>query len=293
MILELNFLCFVRILRQELSVKNTNGNIYYFLIQSLGRILILIILLNFLLWKIKIFELFFFIFLLMKLGGAPFQFWYLKLIQKISWINIWLLSIWQKFIPLIIIKFRNNFYIIFFGLFRVGTGRLRSICQKKIKKILGLSSLFSLGWVLCSLLFSKIWIWFIRRYGIVLFILLSFLKSLKFLNSESLENRDLNFMFLLIFFSGLLIIRGIPPLIVFYLKILILLEILKLRLILMFILLFLRIFMIYIYLMIGFSLLTFLKSIIFLEKSYSNNLNNFKNFIIYNLFCRILIIACI
>jgi len=139
-------MCFVRILRQEFSVINRNGNLYYFLIQRFGSAFILLRILVFIMWENKIFKLIFLIALILKLGRAPFQFWYLKLIQKINWRNIWLLSIWQKLIPLILLKFSSRKFILFFGIFSVVARRTRSIKQKKIKKILGLSSLFSLGW---------------------------------------------------------------------------------------------------------------------------------------------------
>ena len=63
---------------------------------------------------------------------------YLKLIQKISWKNIWLLSVWQKFIPLILLKFSSSVILILFGTINILVRRLSSVKQKKIKKILKL-----------------------------------------------------------------------------------------------------------------------------------------------------------
>jgi len=206
-IIEINFLCFVRIISYQFTNNNTNGNIYYFLIQSLGRVLILLRALNFLIFRHFFFEATFFIFLLLKLGGAPFQFWYLKLIQKIRWVNIWLISVWQKLIPLLLIKLINYYYLILFGLLRVITGSLNNLNQKKIKKILGLSSIFSLGWTILSILQSKVWLLFILGYGLILWVLLASLNSLKIININYLENSNLSIVFYLIFFLGLLIIE--------------------------------------------------------------------------------------
>ena len=182
LMLELNFICFVRLLRQEFRVANRNGNLYYFLIQRLGRVFILLRILIFLIWNIKLFSLIFFSAILLKLGSAPFQFWYLKLIQKISWKNIWLLSVWQKFIPLILLKFSSSVILILFGVINVLTRRLSSVKQKKIKKILGLSSLFSLGWVISVIVLSEIWLWFILGYGLVLINLILSLISTQLLS---------------------------------------------------------------------------------------------------------------
>ena len=268
-IIELNFLCFVRIIRYQFTNNNTNGNIYYFLIQSLGRVLILLRALNFLIFRHFFFEATFFIFLLLKLGGAPFQFWYLKLIQKIRWVNIWLISVWQKLIPLLLIKLINYYYLILFGLLRVIIGSLNNLNQKKIKKILGLSSIFSLGWTILSILQSKVWLLFILGYGLILWVLLASLNSLKIININYLENSNLSIVFYLIFFLGLLIIRGIPPFLMFYLKILILLELVKLSFLIVFLLLILSIFIIYIYLIMGFRFLSFLKA----KSFYSRNMS--------------------
>lgn len=294
LILELNFMCFVRILRQEFRFNHANGNLYYFLIQSLGRAFILLSLLVILVWKVSIFSLIFFFAILLKLGGAPFQFWYLKLITKISWFNIWLLSIWQKFIPLILIKFRTNISLqIVFGFLRVIFGRLRNLSQKKIKKILGLSSLFSLGWILSSLFLRKVWVWFLAGYGVALLNLLNYFKTSNLLNIETSENSKKNFVRLLGLFISLLIVRGIPPFILFYLKVLILLFLLKFSLIIILLFLFFSVFIIYIYLIIGFSLLVFLKIREFSVIDFFKSKYKISNLILYNLVFRFLIIAFI
>lgn len=287
--IEFNFLCFIRIISYDLVKLNTNGNIYYFLIQSLGRVLILIRSLNFLLSRNFLFEFFFSIFLLLKLGGAPFQFWYLKLIQKIRWRNIWLMSVWQKLIPLLLIKLLKEINLVLFGVLSVIIGRINNLNQKKIKKILGLSSIFSLGWVLLSMLQSNIWLLFILGYGLILITLLSYIKRLRLYNTDSLENLNFSVLFYILFFVGLLIISGIPPFVIFYIKILILFELIQYRFILVFLLLLLRVLIIYIYLMIGFSLLTFIKNKIFFKSIYFFN-TYLINYVLYNFLFRIFFI---
>jgi NADH:ubiquinone oxidoreductase subunit 2 (subunit N) len=289
-IIELNFLCFVRILSFDLKQNNTNGNIYYFLIQSLGRVIILIRALNFLFFNNFFFEYIFRIFLLAKLGGAPFHFWYLKLIQKLRWFNIWLISVWQKLIPLLIIKLIIFNFLLIFGLLGVIVGRISNLNQKKIKKILGLSSIFSLGWVLLSILQRKIWTLFIIGYGLILIVLLNRIRKLYFYNNENLENLNFSVLFYLLFFSALLIIRGIPPFIIFYIKILILFSLIEFSFLIVLILLIFRVLIIYIYLIIGFSLLTFLKDKTFFINIYFFNIY-LLNYLIYNFLFSIILIS--
>jgi len=258
-------------LSQELRIINRNGNLYYFLVQGLGRALILLRLLVFLVWDIKVFKIIFVFAIMLKLGRAPFQFWYLKLIQKISWSNIWLLSIWQKLIPLILVKFCPLNFLMIFRATRIIIRSVRSLKQKKVKKILGLSSLFSLGWVLAIIGISKVWLWFMIGYGMALLNLIHGLQKNFLQNTITLENSTNNPRGLLLFFLGLLIVSGIPPFIVFFLKVLILSILAKFSYLLMLLFLSLRIFMIYIYLIIGFSFLRFLK---LKEVSRSVALNN-------------------
>ena len=293
LMLELNFICFVRLLRQEFRVANRNGNLYYFLIQRLGRVFILLRILIFLIWNIKLFSLIFFSAILLKLGSTPFQFWYLKLIQKISWKNIWLLSVWQKFIPLILLKFSSSVILILFGAINVLTRRLSSVKQKKIKKILGLSSLFSLGWVISVIALSEIWLWFILGYGLVLINLILSLISTQLLSVENLESSLRNPINLLVFFLNLLIVRGIPPFIVFYLKILILSLLIEFSFFIVLIYLIISVFIIYIYLIIRFSLLTFLKARETSSKFTNINKVSIFNILLQGLIFTVLIMAFI
>jgi formate hydrogenlyase subunit 3/multisubunit Na+/H+ antiporter MnhD subunit len=169
-------------------------------------------------------------------------------------------------------------------------GSLNNLNQKKIKKILGLSSLFSLGWVLLSINKRNIWIVFILGYSLILWSLLIFIKRLNFYNNENLENLNFTIIFYLLFFLGLLIIRGIPPFIIFYIKILILIELIQFSLVIVFILLLARVLIIYIYLIIGFRLLTFLKNKFFIKNLFLYN-TYILNYIFYNFLIRIFLVS--
>jgi hypothetical protein len=83
--LELNFLCFIGILGKSVKADSSNSVLYYFLVQSLGRVIIFARLLIVVMGHPRLLELFFLLALILKLGGAPFQFWYLKIIQKLTW----------------------------------------------------------------------------------------------------------------------------------------------------------------------------------------------------------------
>lgn len=203
-----------------------------------------------------LFNFFFFFSLLLKLGGVPFQLWYLKLIQKLDWGLIWLLSVWQKLIPLLLLSLRNLSLFITFGGLRVLLGRLATWKQKKIKKIFGLSSIFSLGWILMSFLVNNnVWIIFILGYGLSLLVLVLIFLQINLSSSYKISS-FLGPYSMRVFICALLILRGIPPFIGFFLKLVVLTFLLKINFLVSLGLLLLRLYLIFAYLRILFLSLT-------------------------------------
>lgn len=287
-LLEINFISFIGVLTQSLNSSNPNRNLYYFLIQSLGRVIILIRFFSRIIISSFLFNIFFFLSLILKLGGVPFHFWYLKLIQKLRWKLIWLLSIWQKLIPLLLLTLRRLKFLIFFGGLRVLIRRVSTWNQKKIKKILGLSSIFSLGWVLFSFVISsRVWVLFIIGYGLSLLALVITISKINYLHLNK-RDRSSNAYIIRVFIIGLLILRGIPPFVGFFLKIFILAFLVQIRFFLSLIILLSRLYLIFVYLIIIFIFLTYVKS------SYMINIQNkkllFIELAIFNIFIIVLIL---
>ena len=258
-LLELNFLAFIAILNKSALFKVSNKTLNYFLVQAVGRGLILIVIFMFLIRATSVFlARFYFLALLLKLGGVPFHNWYLRLVQKLSWGLIWVLSIWQKLIPLIIIRKPGFEVLILAGGLSVRLSRVASISQKNIKKILGLSSIFSLGWILVSFDFNAlVWVQFMLGYGASLLVLLGGL-SLTSHGASQDFNKFAGRANLVIFFCGFLIVRGIPPFIGFFLKMLILFGLIQKRVWFRLVFLIFSLLFIFVYINIIFLLLTFL-----------------------------------
>lgn len=258
-LLELNFLAFITILNKSILFKISNKTLNYFLVQAVGSGLILIVIFVFLMRATSaLLARLYFLGLLLKLGGVPFHSWYLRLVQKLPWGLIWVLSIWQKLIPLIMIRKPGFELLIIAGGLSVRLRRIVSISQKNVKKILGLSSIFSLGWVLVSLDFDAlIWAQFILGYGTSLLVLLGGLSLVSHGASQDF-NKFAGVFNLVIFFSGFLIVRGIPPFIGFFLKILILFGLIQKRVWFRLIFLIFSLLFIFVYMNIIFLLLTFL-----------------------------------
>ena len=256
--LELNFLCFTAILSKNFSIKTSNRAIHYFVVQALGSGAMLIIILVLIIKSFSYAKVFFFLFLIIKLGGAPIHMWYLKLVRKISWGLVWTLSVWQKIIPLLLLSLGgvNHMFFLILSSLRAFVGRITSLGQVNLKKIIGLSSIFSLGWLVLSIVLNQdLWLKFILGYRISLLVLLSvfIVSNLK----STLNLLNLSGGAVIVIFSGMLIIRGIPPFIIFFLKVLVLSYLTVVRPLMSILFLFLSIYLIFVYLMIRFYLLTF------------------------------------
>jgi NADH:ubiquinone oxidoreductase subunit 2 (subunit N) len=144
------------------------------------------------------------------------------------------------------------------GVFRALVGRFRSINQKIIKKIFGLSSIFSLGWLIISLR-RKLWLFFLRGYGLILYFFVKIINALNLYKAQD-ASQSLEFSQILAFVILLLIISGVPPFIIFFIKVIIIFYIIKIRLIISIVLLMVSLYLMYIYLIIVFYILTLHKS---------------------------------
>jgi len=146
----------------------------------------------------------------------------------IRWINCFILSTWQKLAPLIILS-----YIICFNLklpnleiiisLNALTGGLIGIRQTLLKKIIAYSSITHIAWILRRLLINKPYlsIIYLLLYSIItlpLFILFNIVNNKKI---DDLWNKYENSILTTTIYLFILSTRGLPPLIGFIPKLII------------------------------------------------------------------------
>lgn len=102
--LELNLICFISFIVQR-DKTCREASVKYFLVQACASLLLLFrgVRINNYLGRIKILIT---ISLLLKLGAAPFYFWYLWVGDGLKWIQFLFLRTIQKITPLVILFFR-------------------------------------------------------------------------------------------------------------------------------------------------------------------------------------------
>jgi len=166
-LLEINILRFIPLITLTKSNQETEAATKYFLAQALGSIILLLG--SVIIYQPNIHQLIIgtLIFaLLIKLGAAPCHFWYPSVIASLSWGNCLLLSTWQKFAPVLLIKriitgnrdFFDHTYIYFIfaiAVINTTTGGVIGINQTHLRPLLAYSSIGHMGWIISGLAVNK------------------------------------------------------------------------------------------------------------------------------------------
>nr|YP_010004119.1 NADH dehydrogenase subunit 2 [Prioneris clemanthe]QNR01225.1 NADH dehydrogenase subunit 2 [Prioneris clemanthe] len=223
--LEINLLSFIPLISSKNNLLETEASLKYFLTQSIASINFLFsILLKMILFKNYNIDNFISIMinssLLMKMGSAPFYFWFPNIMEGLNWMNCFIIMTWQKISPMILLSYyMNNNFIMIIMILNVMIGAMSGFNQTSIRKLMAFSSINNLGWLMASMMISEnIWLMY--------FIFYSFFNSilcfLFFMLNIFYINQIINFN--LIYFSkiSLLInffsLGGLPPFLGFFPK---------------------------------------------------------------------------
>ena len=250
MSLEMNIVVFLPLISASTGGFQIENRIKYYLIQRIGSLWFLFRLIIF--QKGIIISLLIFLTMLLKLGLAPFHLWFFRIILSSSWKIIFILSTIQKFIPLIVIRHVavNKFYFISILILSLIVVLFRGIPLLSPRKIIALSSLNNVSWILLSsILNSNVWILYWIIYAILLSpIIYIFDRVSSQIKIQFIINRiRINTKFYLVF--GFLSLRGLPPLLGFFNKILLIKILLKdLRIFILFVIIISSLVLIFYYL---------------------------------------------
>nr|AII19587.1 NADH dehydrogenase subunit 2 [Savignium sp. BKKC-2014] len=219
--LEINLMSFIPIIiNLENNKKSSEAAIKYFLIQAIASASLIFSALLFYLLNSSVFSftpnIMMSLTLCVKLGMAPFHFWFPEVMEGLSWFNSLILLTWQKISPLVILSlfFYPN-VLITTALMSSIIGAISGFNQTSMRKILAFSSISHLGWISSIMYFnSTVWLNYFLLYCFTSFILcVSFwMMNLNYF-SQLMLKKDLNQKFII--FINLLSLGGLPPLLGF------------------------------------------------------------------------------
>lgn len=196
--------------------------VIYFFIQVCGSFLLLvvgIVLINYLHKCLYILC----IALFLKIGAAPFHFWFIWITNEIIWVRFYILRTLQKAAPLVLLSivYRASLSIFFsFILIRCGlVGRIGGVNVLSLRKILAYSSVSHLGWIFLCFIDGRIyWILYFRVYCLLLGIVVFIIIVNRVYHLSQIISRLIRDINKISFFIGFISLGGLPPLLGFRLK---------------------------------------------------------------------------
>jgi len=212
--LELNMMSFLLLISLKWKLSRVEALVRYFFIQTLGSIILILIivlglrgiLINLILLP-----------LLLKLGIYPIHYWVVEIGFIVNLLRVYLLLTWQKLAPLIILVRVNWDISIWLIIISILVGSFIGLFQTFVIKLVIFSSIYHLGWLLGAIeVRIPFLILYYLVYSYLLLLLFIILKDRK--ESFQLRINYGDFKSLILLLLTILVFIGIPPFLGFYIK---------------------------------------------------------------------------
>nr|YP_010968419.1 NADH dehydrogenase subunit 2 [Aurivittia aurivittata]WNO18762.1 NADH dehydrogenase subunit 2 [Aurivittia aurivittata] len=223
--LEINLLSFIPLMSNSKNLLTSEASLKYFLVQSIASINFLFVILLKMI-SMKNFEINNLLSIsinssmMMKMGSAPFHFWFPNIIEGMSWMNCFILMTWQKITPMILLSYyMNKNFLFFIMLLNAIIGAIGGINQTSLRKLMTFSSINNLGWMMLSIMISEnLWMMYFLLYSFMISIMCFsfYIMNTYFINQLFIIN--MNFYLKLFIFINFLSLGGFPPLLGFFPK---------------------------------------------------------------------------
>nr|QLX47596.1 NADH dehydrogenase subunit 2 [Eutomostethus vegetus] len=233
--MEMNLMAFIPLMKINNKVnKTSNPMMIYFIIQSIASSILMMMII---LMKMKMSSLLMNpimnmiqFSILMKLGAFPFHWWLPKMIFYLNWINCLIMLTWQKIAPLFLLMILNSNTMLYLSsIFSTIIGALMGINQSSLKMIMVYSSINHLGWLMMSMILNfKLLMYYFSIYLMINFLICMTMNkfNLNYIN-QIIKNQNQNIYNKMIMLSLFLSLGGLPPMLGFLPKFLILMVMIK------------------------------------------------------------------
>nr|YP_009171539.1 NADH dehydrogenase subunit 2 [Henicus brevimucronatus]AJW76394.1 NADH dehydrogenase subunit 2 [Henicus brevimucronatus] len=220
--LEINLLSFIPLMTNSSNILSTEASLKYFLVQALAStsLLFSIILMHLssdmsILMNNNLFLTLISSTLLLKMGAAPFHFWFPGTMEGLNWINCLILMTWQKIAPLMLLSYviKMSMFTAMIIMSSIIIGSLGGLNQTSLRKLMAYSSINHLGWMIAAMISGEnLWelYFFIYSFLSASLIFLFTSSQIMYMNQGFLMmNKTPMMKFCL--FSLLLSLGGLPP----------------------------------------------------------------------------------
>nr|WCL18771.1 NADH dehydrogenase subunit 2 [Phthiridium sp. A GC-2023a] len=218
--LEMNLMSFIPLMMDN-KLMSSESSIKYFLIQTLSSLILLFSFILMLFYQSNLFKILMLISLLLKMGAAPFHFWFPSVLEGLSWTNSFMLMTWQKLTPMILVSYILNYKFMFILIILSAMiSTFMGMNQNSLRKLLAFSSINHLSWMISSLLISNLMmllyfiLYSLMTFSIILYFNMFNISYINQLYSMFFYNKY--FKYLMLF--NMISYDGLPPFLGFFLK---------------------------------------------------------------------------
>nr|YP_010586381.1 NADH dehydrogenase subunit 2 [Molannodes epaphos]UZZ44169.1 NADH dehydrogenase subunit 2 [Molannodes epaphos] len=219
--MEINLISFIPQMLSSNNSLTSESMMKYFLIQSLGSLNFL-----FVIFFKNILNKWFFtnflnslmiiilnLTLIMKMGAAPFHFWYPKVMKGLSWMNCFILSTWQKIIPLMILSYCLIPKLMYMSIMlSTIVGSVMGLNQSNLKMIMTYSSINHIGWLISAIMINySLTIIYLMNYILLSYILMKFFNQMNLFHIMQIFSLKMSFLSKMLILINFISLGGIPP----------------------------------------------------------------------------------
>nr|AML60297.1 NADH dehydrogenase subunit 2 [Mesembrinella sp. ACMJ-2016] len=216
--LEINLLAFIPLMSDN-KLMSTEASLKYFLTQALASSIFLFATILLMLNSSKFYsnflmEMVVFSSLLLKMGSAPFHFWFPNVMEGLSWSNSLIMMTWQKIAPMMLISYIIfDSFIIMSIILSSLIGALGGFNQTSLRKLMAYSSINHLGWMLTAMYNSNLlWMVYFLFYMFLSFTMVFMFNMFKISYINQMFSLHFNSKILkFLLFFNLLSMGGLPP----------------------------------------------------------------------------------
>nr|WMV00311.1 NADH dehydrogenase subunit 2 [Maoricicada campbelli] len=213
--IEMNMVSFLPIMANKMSIYASESMIKYFIIQSMGSSLLLMSIIISMMIDLNYMIM---ISLMIKIGCPPFHFWYVSVIEGLSWMVCFILMTIQKIIPMVMLSYLNVNLSLFIIMACIW-GCIGGLGYSSMRKIIAYSSIYNLSWIFSGIMiinYSWLIYYFIYSFTLMAVCYMFNLFNINYINQFVMSsfNFSKSVMMMIIFMS----MGGLPPFLGFFPK---------------------------------------------------------------------------
>lgn len=215
--LELNLLSFIPLISVKITSYLSEAAIKYFLVQALASTILIISSSLYMINPDLSYSLILFP-LLLKLGAAPFHYWFPQVAEGLIWQQTIILLTIQKLAPIFLISYLTfNLYtnniILVSRILSALVGALGGLNVIKLRKIIAFSSINHISWILIAISINDlIWIMYFMFYSLIsASVIILFQSSNSFTISDLTNKLQKRYSSSILISMNLLSLGGLPP----------------------------------------------------------------------------------